>query len=164
MSVSLKLALWNANGLTQHRLEIETFLISHKIDIMLISETRFTNKSYIKIPKYNIYDTKHPDGRGHGGTAIIIKSNIKNYEIQKYDHDYLQATIIIVEDWNGSITISAIYCPPRHTISNQNTRPPRLRRYKKHFIKLYNCKILFRFVFRSFSCYSHTKFRNSYKI
>lgn len=119
MSVKLKIALWNANGLTQHRLEVETFLINHKIDIMLISESRFTNRSYIQIPKYKIYDTKHPGGGAHGGTAIIIKANIKHNEIQKYEHDYLQATSIIVEDWNGPITISAVYCPPKHTISHQ---------------------------------------------
>jgi hypothetical protein len=40
---------------------------------MLIAETHFTNRSYIKIPNYKIYDTKHPDDTAHGGNAIIIK-------------------------------------------------------------------------------------------
>lgn len=117
MAFNLKIALWNANGLNQHQHEIQTFLISENIDVLLISETHFTYRSYIQIPKYVIYDTKHPDGTSHGGTAIIIKSNIKHYEIQKYERDFLQATSIVVEDWNGPITFSAIYCPPRHTIS-----------------------------------------------
>ena len=34
-------------GLAQHKLEVQNFLIEHNIDIMLISETRFTNNSYI---------------------------------------------------------------------------------------------------------------------
>lgn len=115
---SLKLAIWNANGLSQHRQEIQTFLSNNNIDIMLISETHFTYRSYMQIPKYYIYDTKHPDGTAHGGTAIIIKRNIRHHQIQKYEHDHLQATSVSIADWNGAIIISAIYCPPRHTIDN----------------------------------------------
>ena len=35
---------------------------------------------YLKIRGYNIYDTKHPDGIAHGGTATIMKiqSNISS--------------------------------------------------------------------------------------
>lgn len=119
MAFNLKLALWNANGLSQHKNEIETFLISENIDILLISETHFTHRSYIRIPKYVTYDTKHPDGTSHGGTAILIKSNIKHHEIQQYDRHFLQATSIVVEDFNGPITFSAIYCPPKHKISKE---------------------------------------------
>lgn len=32
------------------------------IIIVLISEARFTNRSYLRIPNYDIYDTEHPDG------------------------------------------------------------------------------------------------------
>jgi hypothetical protein len=46
---------------------------------MLIAETHFTNRSYIKILNYQIYDTKHPDDTAHG--AIIIKSSIKHHEL-----------------------------------------------------------------------------------
>lgn len=117
MTYNLNVALWNANGLQQHRHELETFLIFHKIDILLISETHFTHRNYIKIPNYKMYDTKHPDGTAHGGTAIIIKNNIKHHESPKHEQDFLQATTVVVEDWNGPITISAIYCPPRHNIN-----------------------------------------------
>ena len=111
-----KIAHWNANGLSQHGLEVKTFINQHKIDILLISETHFTIKNYIKINKYTVYDTKHPDGRAHGGSAIIIKSSIKHHELQKYSREFLQATSVSVEDWNGPITISALYCPPKHSI------------------------------------------------
>lgn len=49
MSVQTKIAIWNANGLASHSHEIKIFLSSHEIDIMLISETHFTDKSYLKI-------------------------------------------------------------------------------------------------------------------
>ena len=117
MNKLLKLALWNANGLSNHNDELKAFLNSHNIDIMLISETHFTSRSYFKIPNYAIYDTKHPSGAARGGTAIIIKNAIKHHEICKYTKDYLQATSIIVDEWNGPLTVSAVYCPPRHVIT-----------------------------------------------
>ena len=47
----LKIALWNANGVTQHRLELQIFLIDYNIDIMLITETHFTinEKKYSRL-------------------------------------------------------------------------------------------------------------------
>ena len=86
---------------------------------MLISETHFTSKSYLKIPNYSIYGTKHHDGKAHDGTAIIIKSNIKHYENEKNMDDYLQATSVNLEDSKGRITLSAVYCPPKHTIRRE---------------------------------------------
>jgi hypothetical protein len=71
--------LWNANGLVQHAEEVKIYIQSQKVDVMLISETHFTTKSYIKIPTYSMYDTQHPDGTAHGGTAIIIKNGIKHH-------------------------------------------------------------------------------------
>jgi hypothetical protein len=84
---------------------------------MLIVETQFTNRSYIKIPNYQIYDTKHPDDTAHGGTAIIIKSSIKHHELTELKKNYLQATSVQIEDWKGPLTITALYCPTRHTIN-----------------------------------------------
>lgn len=114
MAETLKLAIWNANGLCQHSQEVKLFLETHKVDVMLISESHFTHNSHLKIPNYVIYNTNHPDGKAHGGSAIIIKRNVKHYELDKYKQDYLQATSISVEDKLGNITISAIYCPPKH--------------------------------------------------
>lgn len=62
MSKLLKIAIWNANGLSQHAQEMKAFINEHKLDIILVSETHFTNRSYFKIRNYTIYDTKHPDG------------------------------------------------------------------------------------------------------
>jgi exonuclease III len=57
MAPFLSLAVWNANGLSQHAEELQTFLNCRHIDIMLISETHFTHKSYLRIPHYTIYHT-----------------------------------------------------------------------------------------------------------
>ena len=75
----MRIALWNANGLTQHKFKLELFLKQQQIDVMLISETHFIDKNYLKIHGYNIYHTQHPNGKAHGVTGIIIKSSIKHY-------------------------------------------------------------------------------------
>jgi exonuclease III len=75
MAKFLKLAVWDANGLIQHRDELKTFLYTHDIDVMLISETNFTEKSHIRIPKYTLHHTNHPAGTTWGGTAVILKNS-----------------------------------------------------------------------------------------
>lgn len=120
MSQLFKIAIWNANGLSQHRMELTTFLTNHNIDILLISETHFTDKTYFQIKNYKIYDTKKPDGTAHGGSAILIKNNITHYELPKYSKEHIQATSISVADWNGTLTISALYCPPKHKLNKNH--------------------------------------------
>jgi hypothetical protein len=86
MANFLQLALWNANGLTHHANELQSFLAIHNIDAMLLSETHFTQRSYLRIPHYAIYHTNHPAGTARGGTAIIIKNTIKHHPLRNYSH------------------------------------------------------------------------------
>ena len=116
----MRIALWNANGLAQHKFELELFLNQQQIDVMLISETHFTDKNYLKIHGYNFYHTQQPSGKAHGGIGIIIKSSIKHYELPSFQKDYLQATSVAIENRHGTITTSAVYCPLRHSIANEN--------------------------------------------
>lgn len=83
---------------------------------MLISETHFTNKSYLHIPQYKLYNVNHPDGKAHGGSAILIRENIRHHQIQHFCTNEIQSTNIVVEDLRGPVTISSIYSPPRHNI------------------------------------------------
>ena len=114
--MQLKVVLWNANGLAQHTEEVKTYIQTQNVDVMLISETHFTKRSYVKIPNYTIYATQHPDGTAHGGTAIVIKNGIKHHLHGYYTLEHLQATSVIIEDWIGPLTIAAVYCPPKHII------------------------------------------------
>lgn len=113
MAQTLRIGLWNANGLANHRQEVEFFLNNQNLDVLLISETHFTDKNYFSIPRYNVYDTKHPDGTAHGGTAVIVKSNLRQYESFKYEKEHIQATSVILEDKTGSLAVSAVYSPPK---------------------------------------------------
>jgi len=118
MVKSLKIATWNANGLAKHSQEIKTFIFNQNIDILLVSETHFTNKSYCRIPRYTLYHTMHSDGIAHGETAVIIRSDIKHYEIGKFQREFLQATSIVVKARNDNI--SAIYSSSKYTIRTKN--------------------------------------------
>jgi hypothetical protein len=113
--MTLKIAEWNANGLCRHAQEIQTFIQNLDLDILLISETYFTDRGYIKMPNYRVYSTNHPDGTARGGSAIIIKQSIKHHELAKYSLNNIQATSVTI----GELTIAAIYCPPRY--NNKHT-------------------------------------------
>jgi hypothetical protein len=71
----------------------------HNIDITLISETHFTEKTYLKLPNYTVYHTNHPARTVRGGAAIIKKN-----------------PIITKEDSVGLLTISTVYLPPKYTV------------------------------------------------
>lgn len=84
MAGSIRIATWNANGLLQHKSELEIFLKEQKIDVCLISETHFTNETYFKIFGFNIYHTVQPSNGARGGAAVIIRTNIKHFEEPKF--------------------------------------------------------------------------------
>jgi exonuclease III len=99
MANFLQLALWNANCQTQHTKELKTFICIHNINVMLISETHFTEKKVnLKLPNYAVYHTNHTPGTARGGTAIIIKNSIKHRQLKDYSQDFLQATSVLLED------------------------------------------------------------------
>lgn len=115
----LRIITWNANGLNQRARELEVFMLTNNIDIALISETHFSNKNHIKIRGYCAYWTTHPSERARGGTAILIKQNIQHYLQEEVRQPYIQATIISVQNNGAELNIGAIYCPPCHTITQQ---------------------------------------------
>jgi len=119
MSRTLRIITWNANGLVQRKQELEHLMNNEKIDIALISETHFTTWTTLKLHGYRIYTTEHPSNRAHGGTAVIIKESIKHYELDKHPQEHLQATSVHINDGNNDLTISAIYCPPRHKVDDK---------------------------------------------
>ena len=108
--------LWNANGLQKSKKELEIILKLRNIDICLISETHFTKESYFKIDNYTTYDAIHPANYARGGSAILIKDNIKHYKKCKISCDEFQATTIKVHTKIGMLNVTALYSPPKHTI------------------------------------------------
>jgi endonuclease/exonuclease/phosphatase family metal-dependent hydrolase len=140
MATFLQLTLWNANG-QSHVEELKTFISIHNIDVVLISEMHFTEKSYLKLPNYTSYHMNHPAGAARGGTAIIIKSCIKHHQLNSYSQEFHQAINVSVEDSVGLLTMSPVYLPPRHTVKQEQFEYC-YNTLGKHFIAIgdYNAK------------------------
>lgn len=66
----LKLTVWDANG-----------LCANEIAIMLVSETRFTDKSHLQIWNNKIYNTSNPSGPHMMEQPSISRNGIKHYEL-----------------------------------------------------------------------------------
>ena len=113
---NLRIMEWNANGLVQHQQELLAVLDTEKIDVCFISETHLTRQSYIKFRGYKVYHTIHPANTARGGSAIIVRENIIHHEEVKYETEHIQATSVCLQTKSFEITLSAIYCPPRHSI------------------------------------------------
>jgi len=64
-----------------------------------VSETHFTNKT-VSLDTHCITQCTDDkaDDKAYGGTAVIIRSDIKHYEIDKFQREFLQAISIVIED------------------------------------------------------------------
>ena len=120
MPIPLRVVLWKANGLSNHKLELQAFLDMHKIDIALISGTHFTSRTVFKIPHYTVYHTTHPDDTAHGVAAVILRSSIRHHELLPHQSDKIQAATVQLDAHPWPLTISAIYCLPRQAISTDD--------------------------------------------
>ncbi|KAJ2938643.1 hypothetical protein O0L34_g11971 [Tuta absoluta] len=116
---NLRIATWNVNGLAPNTHEVTILLAEHKLDILLVSEAHCTASTSVKINDFQCYTTHHPDGTGHGGTAVVIKKSIKHHLWSEYKSDAIQATTVTVEDQTGPLNVCAVYCPPRHKLTEQ---------------------------------------------
>jgi exonuclease III len=119
MAKFLQLASWNTNGLTQHMEELRKFIYIYNIDVMLISETDFTEKSHLKLPNHAVYHTNHPAGTIRGDTAMIIKNSIKHHQLSNCSQNFLQATSVHVEDSVGLFRMLVVYLPTRYTAKQE---------------------------------------------
>lgn len=111
--------LWNANGLKKHQRELEVLLSEEKVDVCLISETHFTKESFIKFKNYELYHTIHPHNTARGGSAVIIRKNLKHHEEDKLSVEEFQATTVRVTANSQSLLITSVYSPPRHQIKTE---------------------------------------------
>lgn len=114
--IDLKIALWNGNGLQNHLYELEAFLKSNKIDILLATETHGTDRTSIRIPGYNAILANHPSNKAYGGSAIIIKNALNYVEYPPDTSDAIQLTKIELKFSQEIVVISSIYCRPRFAL------------------------------------------------
>ena len=100
---------------------IETNFLSlyrkKRIDIVLISETHFTNTSYVNFPGYHAYRANHPDNSAHAGAALYIRASLTYTPLPNFHTNHIQSCAVSLLLNNIPITIAAAYCPPKHRIS-----------------------------------------------
>lgn len=110
------MALWNSNGLQQHKPELEIFLEESKIDVCFISEAHFTRETSFKIHGFKTYHTLHPSNKARGGAVVIVRANIKHHEEPKFSSEFIQASTISLECKRYKFATTTIYSPPKHNI------------------------------------------------
>lgn len=110
---NLKVATWDMNGLIRHKYDMQNEY--RNIYILLESGAHLKPNHSTMLKNYSIYSTSHPDGTAHAGTAIVIKKHIKHEIFPEYITEPIQATTEMVQDKQGSLMLSTVYCPPRLT-------------------------------------------------
>ena len=88
----------------------------HKIDIALISEKHFTSRTVFQNPHYAVYHTTYTNETAHGVAAVILRSSIRHHELPPHQSDKIQSATVQLDAHPWPLTISVIYCSPRHAI------------------------------------------------
>lgn len=112
----LKIVTWNANGILSKLPIFEVFLNSHEIDICLLTETHLTNKNYLNIKGYKVYNAFCPGNTARGGCSVIIKDSIDHFESGKIESTVIQMSFIQINSLKQKMNIGAAYCSPTCTI------------------------------------------------
>ena len=63
-NLNLIILLWNANGLTTRKYELEIFLHAKEIDLVLNTETHIKSTKFFK-QDYITHRSDHPDSTAH---------------------------------------------------------------------------------------------------
>lgn len=101
ISKTLKIVEINVNSIIfiSRRYNLSKFLQYHKPDIVLLNETKLNKKHKVSFESYDMIRTDRPNSSRGGGTAILIKSDIK-YNVYSdniiRNFKYLEVTIIKV--------------------------------------------------------------------
>ncbi|GFQ98496.1 hypothetical protein TNCT_263661 [Trichonephila clavata] len=79
----LRIASWNANGVSSHKIELQDLINKHSLDIILIQERHLRPGVNFKIPNFSTFRNDRTPIPTHptGGTAILIKSSLKHHHI-----------------------------------------------------------------------------------
>lgn len=109
---TIKCCSWNANGVRSHIAELRTFIKVHKLDIIIVSETKLTQDINIRIKNFNLIRS---DRTAHGGgIAIVIRNNVPYRTVGTDNTLAIENVTIQLKD--GTFII-AVYNQPRNQIT-----------------------------------------------
>lgn len=154
ISKNLKIIHINVNSLISisRRYDLQQFLKKHNPDIVLLNETKLNSKHRLNFENYKMIRKDRKDSKRGGGTAILIKSNLKhsicsNRETNSFK--FLETCIIkIPMIANKEIIIISAYYPSGNNDSyfrneiNNLFESLDLRNHNKYYILAgdLNCK------------------------
>jgi hypothetical protein len=102
--------LWNARGIKSKKLELLNYLEANNIPIALISETHLQPSMKFKCPNFITYRSDRPAQLG-GGTAILVRQDIKHDEFFLPHLQRVEATAIQLRINKELIILTSIYNP-----------------------------------------------------
>ncbi|GFV11014.1 probable RNA-directed DNA polymerase from transposon X-element [Trichonephila clavipes] len=111
----LRIASWNANGVSSRKLELINLINKHSLDLILIQETHLRPGVNFKIPNFTTYrnDRSQPHTHASGDTAILIKSSLKHHLIPTPQLGVVEATSVVLTPPNDDpLLLASIYIPP----------------------------------------------------
>ena len=119
---TFKLAVWNADGIHNKKLELLNFLTENSIDIMCVSETHLNRNKSFNLPNYHIYRADRLAQRG-GGAAVIAKINIQSHLVNIDNASIYEAVTIKAKlPKHGQLLITAIYHPPQAILEEMDEK------------------------------------------
>ena len=112
----LRIMQWNADGINTKIAELNHFVNEHKIDVVIIQETKLTeNKPTPKLYGYACVRSDRPGSEFPGGGLITyIKHNVAYRKVGSAKNGNVEAqSVSIQQSANKWLDITNIYIPPK---------------------------------------------------
>jgi exonuclease III len=117
----LRICTWNCQGIRNKYHELDLFLRTYDIDILLATETKLHSRLNFFIPGYKIYRADHPDDRAKGGSAIFIKQQLEHCEGVATQVAEAQVARIEIKLGGRDLLLSTIQQSTATTIGRHNS-------------------------------------------
>ena len=104
---------WNANSIRSKvkQMEVEYLLSKHRPLLMLLSETKLNDNDFVQFPRYRTYRNDRQSDGG-GGTAILIRENVKHEVVNTPSLKSSEATCVKLPLSNSKyLVVNSFYCP-----------------------------------------------------
>ncbi|CAG5129898.1 unnamed protein product, partial [Candidula unifasciata] len=105
----VKLMHWNAEGITNKKLELENILNEEQIQICCLQETHLTEDTVFKIRGYQCFRSDRK-GRKKGGILTLVRNNITACQTEVY-MDGAEYQILKLQTGNADFYLINYYCP-----------------------------------------------------
>lgn len=121
MNNLIKILHWNANGVHKKQNELQALVNKLNIDIIILSETKLSPSTTLKISNYHTFKNDHPPKRGthaHGDTAVLVHRKIAHTNTHLLTQ--ISTTSIIIKIGNNEVLITSVYKPSSASLSTGN--------------------------------------------